>query len=273
MTPIDHFEPRANQQGDVVIENVTRTFLGASSGPVHAVGPVNLRIDEGQFVCLVGPSGCGKSTLLRVIAGLIKPTSGRVRIRRHTENKRLVAMVFQDYSIFPWKTVRQNVRLGLDLAGRSRTQADEVVDMWLERLGLDGFADAYPSTLSGGMKQRVSIARALAIDPEILLMDEPFAALDAQLRTILQDELLELWEAQQRTVVFVTHSLDEALLLGDRVIVMSGRPGRILECVEVGFERPRSPRLRSEARFGALEQRLWQLLRAEVEVEHTTSGE
>ena len=149
-------------------------------------------------------------------------------------------MVFQDYGIYPWKTVRANVEFGLRLSGCSRAERREIADSWLSRLGLTDFAGAYPGALSGGMRQRVSIARALAVDPEVLLMDEPFAALDAQLREILQDELLAIWQARRRTVVFVTHSLEEALLLGDRVVVMSARPGRIISDITVPFERPRS---------------------------------
>jgi NitT/TauT family transport system ATP-binding protein len=174
-------------------------------------------------------------------------------------------MVFQDYSIYPWKTVLANARVGLDVGGVPRKEGDERARRWLERLGLGEFLDAYPDTLSGGMRQRVSIARALAVEPEILLMDEPFAALDAQLRTILQDELLAIWQADRRTVVFVTHSLEEAILLGDRVVVMSARPGRLVADVPVTFDRPRSPALRGEPEFAALEQQVWEVLRGEVD--------
>jgi NitT/TauT family transport system ATP-binding protein len=235
---------------------------------VPALGPLDLDVKDGEFVCIVGPSGCGKSTLLRLIAGIIRPTSGVMEILHRNPDRHLVSVVFQEYSIFPWLTVAQNVRTGLDLATKLSKEAKrERVDHWLRRLGLAGFADAYPGSLSGGMRQRVSIARALAVDPEILLMDEPFAALDAQLRTILQDELAELWEQDRRTVVFVTHSLDEALLLGDRVLIMSARPGVIRRQVHVPFARPRGPELRGSAEFGALVQETWDVLREEVMTE------
>lgn len=231
---------------------------------VVALDGVDLTVRQGEFVCLVGPSGCGKSTLLRMMAGLHRPSAGEVLVHHDGTGRTPTAMVFQDYGIFPWKSVRANVRFGLDVAGVPRAQAAATVDSWLSRLGLADFADAYPATLSGGMRQRVSIARALAVEPEVLLLDEPFAALDAQLRTVLQEELLALWQADRRTVVFVTHSLEEAILLGDRVVVMSARPGRILADLPVPLDRPRSAATRGEPAFAALEQQLWALLRDEV---------
>lgn len=243
--------------------NVERSFR-AKRADVQALGPFDLTVGEGEFVCLVGPSGCGKSTFLRIVAGLVNPSRGSVEIAPREKSRAAVAMVFQDYSIFPWKTVEANVRLGLDLAGVPRRESRERVRHWLDRLGLADFADAYPATLSGGMRQRVSIARALAIEPEILLMDEPFAALDAQLRLLLQEELLSLWEADRRTVIFVTHSLDEAILLGDRVLVMTARPGKLLADYRVPFGRPRSGTLRGTSEFAALEQQIWEVLRGEV---------
>lgn len=231
---------------------------------VHALGPIDLDVRDGEFVCIVGPSGCGKSTLLRMIAGLITPSAGELRVRSK-DGRPDAAMVFQDYSIFPWKTVLTNIRLGLDLAKVDRREANRLARSWAAKTGLSDFLDAYPAALSGGMRQRVAIARALAPNPQILLMDEPFAALDAQLRQVLQDELLKVWQADgQRTVVFVTHSLEEAALLGDRVLVMSNRPGRILADKQVPFERPRLPELRATAEFVAFRERLWHLLRDEV---------
>lgn len=238
--------------------------FGSGDRSVQALGPLDLEVEDGEFVCVVGPSGCGKSTLLRVIAGLIRPTAGRLDIRHADRARALSAMVFQDYSIFPWKSVAANVRFGLDMAGVKKSVSQPRVERWLQKLGLADFAGAYPSTLSGGMRQRVSIARALAVEPEILLMDEPFAALDAQLRMILQEELLSLWQEDRRTVVFITHSLDEAILLGDRVVVMSARPGVVVADFRVPFERPRSPDLRGSAEFAALEQEIWEILRIEV---------
>lgn len=231
-------------------------------GPMQALGPLDIEAREGEFLCIVGPSGCGKSTFLRIAAGLLEPTGGEVTIQRKSAGDPLTAMVFQDYSIFPWKTVEQNVRFGLDV-GRRRggTDVEARLDYWLNRLGLEQFRSSYPSELSGGMRQRVSIARALIVDPELLLMDEPFAALDAQLRMLMQDELLALWQEQQRTVVFITHNLDEAILLGDRVLVMSQRPGQIVGEFDVPFERPRRADIRGTAEFAALEQEIWANLR------------
>ncbi len=204
---------------------LTRTF-GRGAKALTALGPVDLDIAPGEFTCIVGPSGCGKSTLLRIAAGLLRPSAGELSIR--TASPRPAAMIFQDYGIYDWKTVLANVRFGLDIQRVPRKEADARARDWLARMGLSEFADAYPAALSGGMRQRVAIARALAVEPEILLMDEPFAALDAQLRTILQDELLDLTQTTRTTTLFITHSLEEAIVLGDRVLVMSARPGRII---------------------------------------------
>lgn len=247
----------------ICARGVERRF--GSRGEIPALGPLDLDIVDGEFVCLVGPSGCGKSTFLRLVAGLIRPSAGRIEVRVRRRRPQPTAMVFQDYGIFPWKTVRQNIRFGLDVAGVDATEATSRTDRWLRRLGLVEFADAWPDQLSGGMRQRVAIARAFAIEPEILLMDEPFAALDAQLRQILQGELLALWEQERRTVLFVTHSLEEAALLGDRVVVMTARPGRVLRSVPVPFPRPRSEDLRGRPEFAAFIAELWGLLRGEVE--------
>jgi NitT/TauT family transport system ATP-binding protein len=240
---------------------VERTF---DAGRVRALGPMDLDIDDGEFVTIVGPSGCGKSTFLRIVAGLIPPSAGTVEMAVR-EPRHATAMVFQDYSIYPWKKVLDNVRFGLDIMGVPKKEGNERARRYLSRLGLADRADSYPSTLSGGMRQRVAIARALAVEPEILLMDEPFAALDAQLRQVLQDELLELWQADRRTVLFVTHSLEEAILLADRVVVMSARPGRIMEIREVPFARPRHADVRTSPEFAALQAKLWDHLRGEVE--------
>jgi len=243
---------------------VTRRFVRKNT-EVDALGPLDLDIADGEFVCIVGPSGCGKSTFLRILAGLVDPSSGEVQVR--TDRPRhATAMVFQDYSIYPWKRVLDNVRFGLDLAGVRKKDGNAKAMEYLTRLGLADRASAYPGELSGGMKQRVAIARALAVEPQILLMDEPFAALDAQMRHVLQDELLTLWQGDRRTVVFITHSLEEAILLGDRVVVMSARPGRIIASKPVPFERPRdAEEVRASAEFGTLHRELWDLLRAEVD--------
>jgi len=263
-SPVDATTP-ASTVPKISARAIERTF-GTGRGEVHALGPVDLDVADGEFLCLVGPSGCGKSTLLRILAGLAPPSGGTIDIDTADGAPPDLAMVFQDYGIFPWKTVEANVRFGLDVAGVPRREARETARRWLERLGLGAFGGAYPATLSGGMRQRVSIARALATDPEILLMDEPFAALDAQLRTLLQEELLALCQESPRTVIFVTHSLDEALLLGDRVAVLSARPGRVLEIVDVPFPRPRTPDVRATVEFAELQRTLWAHLRHEVEL-------
>jgi NitT/TauT family transport system ATP-binding protein len=249
-------------RGKIIVSGVRKSY--GRRGEVLALNGIDLVVHEGEFVCLVGPSGCGKSTLLRMMARLHYPTAGEVRL---VDNGRthLAAMVFQNYSIFPWKTVRKNIELPLRTLGMPRAEREARVTRLMERLGLIDFADAYPAALSGGMAQRVSIARALAVEPQILLMDEPFAALDAQMRRVLQEELLSLWQEDRRTVVFVTHSLEEAILLGDRVVVMSARPGVIIADHTVPFERPRRPEIRGTSEFAELEQRIWSQMRVEVE--------
>lgn len=265
MTANDASGTQNGVQPKLSIESVERVFGETKSGSLHALGPLSLDIPVGQFVSIVGPSGCGKSTLLRIIAGLVTPSKGRIVIRPSPSALVPFSMVFQDYGIFPWKTVEANVRLGLDLAGVARREANATTADWLRRMGLSAYARSYPRALSGGMRQRVSIARALAVEPDVLLMDEPFAALDAQLRLILQDELLRLWESSKRTVVFVTHSLEEALLLSDRIILMSARPGTVLRDYSVPFARPRGAALRTSSEFAELLADIWELLRGEVQ--------
>lgn len=246
----------------IVAEGVVAAF-GVGDKKVTALDSFDMSIAEGEFVCLVGPSGCGKSTLLRVIAGLINPTEGNVAIN-DDETGHLLSVVFQDYSIYPWKSVASNVRLGLQLTGVPRAEARERVKVVLEKMRLTRFADTLPRKLSGGMRQRVSIARALVVEPQILLMDEPFAALDAQLRMVMQEELLHLWQSDRRTVLFVTHNLDEAILLGDRVVVMSSSPGHVVQEFKVPFPRPRTADLRGTKEFAELEAEIWAVLRGEV---------
>ncbi len=256
----------------ISMRDVTCTYVDGTNA-VHALGPVDLDIPDGQFVCLIGPSGCGKSTLLRMIGGLSLPSTGEIDLRvSHAD--RATATVFQDYSIFPWKSVLKNVRFGLDLAGVPKKEGNERSQHYLERLGLGDRGGAYPSQLSGGMKQRVAIARALAVEPEILLMDEPFSAIDAQMRHVLQDQLLELWQSDRRTVVFVTHSIEEAILLADRVIMLSNRPGRIIADRLVPIERPRSAEgARSSREFIELHDELWELMRVEVQNHLASTGD
>ena len=251
-------------------KGVERSF-GDGNAVVHALGPLDITIGDGEFVCIVGPSGCGKSTFLRMVAGLVQPSVGTIELTKRGSGQP-TAVVFQDYSIFPWKKVLDNVRFGLDVAGVPKKEGNERAMRYLTSLGLADRASSYPDTLSGGMKQRVAIARALAVEPEILLMDEPFAALDAQMRQILQDELLQLWQTDRRTVLFVTHSLEEAILLGDRVLMMSARPGTIVASREVPFPRPRGAEVRRSPEFAALQAELWELLRHEVDAHLAASG-
>jgi len=245
-------------------ENVAKRF--ALRGGEHvALGGVSFDVNAGEFFVIVGPSGCGKTTLLRIAAGLDQPTSGRVTIAHGDGDRPENAMVFQGESIFPWMTVRDNASYGLRMRGAARAHIDDVVGHYLDRTGLRRFADAFPHQLSGGMKQRVSIARAFACDPEVLLMDEPFSALDEQNRTLLQQELLRIWDETKKTVVFITHSVDEAVTLGDRIMVMGADRGRPKAFVDVPFARPRSVLdLRSTPEYGRLFNDIWAQLRDEI---------
>jgi len=256
----------------ISIQNVGKVY-GVGRKQVEALKGVDLEVKDNEFVCLVGPSGCGKSTLLRMIANLQRPSTGEIEVTTTSNAVRPSAVVFQDYSIYPWKTVADNVRFSLLAQNLSKAEVKDRVDLWLGKLGLSAFADHYPSQLSGGMRQRVAIARAMVVESDILLMDEPFAALDAQLRRVLQEELLSLWQDMRRTVLFITHNLDEAILLGDRVVVMSGRPGRIIGDYEVPFGRPRDAEIRGSGQFAALEQELWHRLRDEVHVGGATTSQ
>ena len=237
----------------------------AGNMSVTALDHCDLKVQEGEFICIVGPSGCGKTTLLRIAAGLESPSEGSVTIQRRDATRPLTSMMFQETSVFPWMTVRANVAYGLQLRGVPRREIDPVVDHFLTLMKLERFADAYPYQLSGGMKQRVSVARAFANDPEVLLMDEPFAALDEQTKIVLQEELLRIWGETRKTVIFITHSIDEALVLSDRVLVMSGRPGRLKADLKVGFPRPRAVYdLKGDPEYGRLSREIWLMLREEV---------
>lgn len=247
------------------IENLTMEFK-TRSGPVRAIDNLSLSIEAGSFSMVVGPSGCGKSTLLRLLAGLERPTSGIADIVPGSSDRPTNSMVFQGESIFPWMTVWENAAYGLNMRHVPRAEVRTVVGEWLEKTGLSDFAHAYPHQLSGGMKQRVSLARAFANDPEVMLMDEPFSALDEQNKTLLQEELLRIWEETGKTVLFITHSVDEAVTLGDRILVMTARPGRAKALIEVPFERPRQVvELRARAEYGELVYEIWEHLRAEVQ--------
>ncbi|HWV34412.1 MAG TPA: ABC transporter ATP-binding protein [Thermomicrobiales bacterium] len=234
-------------------------------GPVDACRDVDLDVSAGSFTVIVGPSGCGKSTFLRLVAGLDRPTSGDLAITSPSGATPTNAMVFQGRSLFPWLTLRQNVAYGLKLSGMSRKERGERADDLLAVVGLAAFRKAYPHQISEGMRQRVAIARALAVDPDILLMDEPFGALDEQTRFLLQEELLRIWEASRKTVLFVTHSIDEAIVLADRIVVMSAQPGTIRAALDVPFSRPRSiADVRSDPAFAELFNEIWSTLREEV---------
>ena len=248
----------------VLVQGVGRTF-DAAVGPVEALRGIDLSVASGEFCVVVGPSGCGKTTFLRLVAGLDRPSAGTVRVRRPDGCPASNAMVFQGRSVFPWSTVRDNVAYGLRLRGVPGARRRRVADDLLERVGLARFAKAYPHQLSEGMRQRVALARALAVDPDLLLMDEPFAALDEQTRLILQEELLSIWENTGKTVIFITHSIDEAMLLGDRIVVFGANPGTIEADLGVPFPRPRTlAGVRSDPAFVPLFDRIWSLLRTEV---------
>jgi len=243
---------------------VTKIFP-TGNGPVQAIQNFDLEVKEGEFVCIVGPSGCGKSTFLRILGGLIEPTSGEINLGFSQQGGPLQNIVFQEYALFPWKTVIDNVAFGLQMRGLPRRERQEIASDWLRKVGLVKFAHSYPHQLSGGMKQRVSIARAFANNPEILLMDEPLGALDAQTRVVLQEELIRLWEAFRKTVVYITHSIEEAVWLGDRVVLMTAHPGTNKNEFHVPFQRPRSFALTSATEFGQLTYSIWQELQGEVQ--------
>lgn len=233
---------------------------------VRVLSGVNLTVARGEFCCIIGPSGCGKSTLLRVIDGLFAPTDGRVTVDGEllTSPRASIGMVFQSFNLLPWRTVEANVELGLEQRGVPKRERRERSRSWLHRVGLEGFETFYPSQLSGGMQQRVGLARALAVEPDILLMDEPFGSLDAQTRVLMQGELMDLWSADRKTVVFVTHDVEEAIFLADRVVVLSSRPGHIVDVVDVQFPRPRS---RADPDFAKLREELWDGLRLRLGVD------
>lgn len=246
----------------IQIQNLSKLF-----NDFVAVDNVTIDIAAGEFFVIVGPSGCGKTTLLRILAGLEQPSIGSFTVNTASGAGRPEnAMVFQGDSLFPWMTVWDNAAYGLKMRRAPASQIKEVVSHYLDRTGLTKFAKSYPHQLSGGMRQRVSIARAFANDPEILLMDEPFSALDAQNKLLLQEELLRIWEEHKKTVVFITHSVDEAVILGDRIMIMTAQPGRVKTMVKVPFGRPRNVmELQRQAEYGSLIHSIWMELRDEVE--------
>jgi NitT/TauT family transport system ATP-binding protein len=252
---------RSTTAGELAFTGLGKTF-GKGDRKVVALTDVNLTVHNGEFVAFLGPSGCGKSTLLRLIMGLETVSTGSLSVggRVNPEPGRDRALVFQGDSLLPWRTVAQNAELGLEFAGAPRRDRRAQVDDLLRLVGLRDFAKRYPHELSGGMRQRVNLIRALAINPSVLLMDEPFGALDALTREVMQTELLRIWQERSSTVCFVTHSIEEAVFLADRVVVFEPRPGRIIEDLTVGLPRPRNPEVRRTPEFVELAQRLWQLL-------------
>ncbi len=246
------------------IQGLGKYYL-TERGRVQALAEINLEIGENDFVCIVGPSGCGKSTLLRIMAGLDSASSGRLLHREIPLEKprKEIGMVFQEYSLLPWRSVVDNVALGLEFDGVPKRERLDAARSFLDTVGLRDFGDALPHELSGGMQQRVAIARALANNPDLLLMDEPFGAVDAHTRILLQKELLRIWESNRKTIVFVTHSVDEAIYLADRIVLISARPGRIREIMEVPMPRPRD---RANPEYGGMAARILDLLEREVSV-------
>jgi NitT/TauT family transport system ATP-binding protein len=249
--------------GGIFVFGLEKTFGGPAG--VKALDIATLTVREGEFLCIVGPSGCGKTTLLRILAGLEAPTQGQVEYSINHAQRPLQSMVFQEQGIFPWLTVLQNAAYGLTVRGIARAEREAIAREYLRKLGLGGFEAAYPRQLSGGMRQRVNLARAFANDPAVLLMDEPLGSLDEQTKMLVQDDLLHLWEGSRKTVIFITHSLDEAVVLGDRVAVMSHRPGRVKVIHEVNLPRPRDAlELRNNPAFLDIRGRVWDALREEV---------
>lgn len=248
----------------IICENVSYTYDRRNS-TINALESVNFTAHEQEFLSLVGPSGCGKTTLLRIIAGLLKSNSGSVIYEgQNPPGKPLNAMVFQDHGIFPWMNVIENVAFGLEMRGVPKRERIKMASEFIKTVGLSDFIKNYPSELSGGMKQRVGLARAFVQDAEVLLMDEPFAALDAQTRLIMSDELLRIWQDHRKTVVYITHSIEEAVLLGDRVAVMSGRPGTLRKIIPIDLGRPRDSSVRKTQRFQELRDEIWGLIQEEA---------
>ncbi|WP_207481666.1 ABC transporter ATP-binding protein [Arenibaculum pallidiluteum] len=254
-------------QAKLLVEGVSRVFPAARGGkPTRALEPVDLQVGANDFITILGPSGCGKSTLLRIVAGLDRPSSGRVLL-----DGRPVAgpgpdrgVVFQSYTLFPWLTVAENIEFGLREKGMPAAERRGIVEAYLDKVGLRGFEGHYPRQLSGGMQQRTAIARALANDPEILLLDEPFGALDNQTRALMQELLLGIWEREAKTVLFVTHDIEEAIFMASRVVVMTARPGRIKADVRVDLPHPRHYTIKTSPEFSALKAQLTEEIRAEA---------
>ncbi|MBI2205429.1 MAG: ABC transporter ATP-binding protein [Candidatus Rokubacteria bacterium] len=255
----------------VVVDHVSKTYTDRGGRSVDALRDVAFTVEAEEFVALLGPSGCGKSTLLNVIAGLLAPTRGGVWFdgaradgARGANARALSAMVFQEFALFPWRTAQKNIEFGLEEAGVPAAERATRARHYIELTGLAGFETRYPHQLSGGMRQRVGIARALAVEPAVLLMDEPFSALDAQTRQLMQEELLGIWDRTRKTILYVTHNIQEAVYMADRVIVLSRRPGEVLADVPIELERPRTEQMAGEPAFVQAAERIWGLIKAQA---------
>jgi len=249
----------------IIFKDLSKKFAKQTNREVTALANISFEVKEHEFVSIVGPSGCGKTTLLRIVAGLIIPDQGQVIFPGHIQPS--TALVFQGQGLLPWLTVMENIGLGLELKKVPKAERKEKVLEFMQRVKLDGFQNYYPHELSGGMRQRVALARAFLTNPDILLMDEPFGALDAQTRIILQEELLNLWRMERNTVLFVTHDIDEAILLGDRVIVLSDRPGKVFADFKIDMERPRNSITREFPELKEIKSQIWKILEKEVRQE------
>jgi NitT/TauT family transport system ATP-binding protein len=263
----------------IEIEHISHRYTRANGGGEYlALSDVTLRIEEGTFVSFLGPSGCGKTTMLRIANGLIAPTEGRIRICGQVVNGPAAdrAMVFQEFNLLPWRTARSNVEMPLQVQGISRARRRVIADTMLAQVGLEKFADFFPHQLSGGMKQRVGLARALGVDPSYLFMDEPFGALDPQIREMMQIELMKIWDkGTRKTVVFVTHSVDEAIFLSDRVVMFGTQPGRVIEDIAIDLPRPRwrdEDIIKASSIFVEYRKKIWQLLKQQLIQAHEEAG-
>lgn len=246
----------------VSIDHLSKTYDDRQGETTAALDDISLVVKENEFLVVVGPSGCGKSTLLNIIAGLLSPTSGQVVFEGAGENSQpQTAVVFQEFALFPWRTVFKNIVYGLEERKVNKAEQLTIARKYIQMVGLQGFEQKYPHQLSGGMKQRVSIARALANDPLLLLMDEPFSALDAQTRTLMQLELARIWEETRKSFLYITHNIQEAVFLGDRVVVLSRRPGRILDIIDIDLPRPRGEHLILEKSYLEYVDRIWQCIK------------
>ena len=249
---------------------LTKCYARGGRSPIQVVDRLTIQVQDQEFLAILGPSGCGKSTFLRMIDGLISPDSGSIIIDGRDVTGIVGGegrgMVFQSFDLFPWRTVFGNVEFGLERLAITRSERRDIAAHYIQLIGLEGFENAYPHELSGGMQQRVGFARALATRPSILLMDEPFGSLDVQTRDLLQDELLRIWNAERKTVLFVTHSIEEALYLADRIVLITPRPARIDKIIDVPFARPRDENVKANSEFVELRQRIWQALKGGVHV-------